>query len=277
LIVPTAATFYVLFGAITALNGDFKIINFKQNLILKIINISFIFVFLFLSAAFSCAFLSNCYLRKSGEANHFKMFRVASEHSSSAVAIAPWIYENYFVNGTDYLHTGDIEKAYKAYEKVYELNPGHWETNVFLFDFYASNNMREEMLKIAENMYKLSPYSLKAITSLGYAYYTNGKFDKAIFIYEKGFYNLPEKYDILYHLSATYGAVGDTEKAIYFAQRAIAASDNNAGAYYNLAVAYIKSGNPVAAREVLNEMLKKYPDDKNAKELLKVIKNESKK
>lgn len=277
LIIPTTATFYVLSGCLTATGNIHKITNIKYNLILKIISIFLIFIFLFLASAFSRMFLSNCYLRKSGEAIYFKMYSVAIKHSTSAVEVAPWIYENYYANGYDYLQTGDFEKVYKLYEKVYELNPGHWETNVFLFEFYASNNMREEMLKVAENMYKLSPYSLKAITSLGYAYYINGKFDKAILIYEKGFYNLPEKYDILYHLSAAYGAIGDTEKAIYFAQRAIAISKDNAGAYYNLAVAYIKSGNSHAAREVLNEMLKKHPYNNNAKELLKVLKNENKK
>ncbi len=277
IIVPTAATFYVLFGCLAAAGNNYEPFNIKQNLILKILCVLFVFIFLFINSLILRVFISNCYLRKAGEATHFKMARVAVDHSSNAVEIAPWIYENYYVNGSDYLQVGDVEKAYKIYEKVYELNPGHWETNVFLFEFYASNNMSEEALKVAENMYKLSPYSLKAITSLGYSYYINGKFDRAILIYEKGFYNLPEKYDILYHLSATYGAIGDTEKAIYFAKRAIDVSKDNAGAYYNLAVAYIKSGEPRKAREVLDQMLKEHPDNKNAKELLKVLKNENKK
>ncbi|HPD18174.1 MAG TPA: O-antigen ligase family protein, partial [Candidatus Goldiibacteriota bacterium] len=277
IIVPTAATFYVLLGCSMAATGNYELIKVKYNLFLKISCILLVILFLSVISAVSRTFISNCYLRKSGEATYFKMARIAVEHSSNAVKIAPWVYENYYVNASDYLRTGDTENAYKLYEKIYELNPGHWETNVFLFEFYASNNMREDALKIAENMYKLSPYSLKAITSLGYAYYINGKFNDAIFIYEKGFYNLPENYEILYHLSAVYGAIGDTEKVIYFAQRAINASKHNAGAYYNLAVAYIKSGNLGKAEEVLNQMLKEYPDDNNAKELLKVLKNESKK
>lgn len=277
IIIPTAATFYVLLGSLVAAGNNYKSVNIKQNLILKISCVLLIFAFLFIGSIVTRVFISNCYLRKSGEATYFKMYRVAVEHSSNAVAIAPWLYENHYANGSDYLQAGELEKAYKIYEKVYELNPGHWETNVFLFEFYASNNMREEMLKIAENMYKLSPYSLKSITSLGYAYYINGKYDKAILIYEKGFYNMPEKYDILYHLSATYGAIGETEKAIYFAQRAIGVSQDNAGAYYNLAVAYIKSGDSKKAKEVLTQMLKVHPDNNNAKELLKVLKNEDKK
>ncbi|MCX8094087.1 MAG: O-antigen ligase family protein [Candidatus Goldbacteria bacterium] len=277
LIIPTAATFYILLGSLVALSGNYEKNEIRMNLILKITSVLFVFIFIFFASILTRIFLSNFYLRKSGEATHFKMNRIAIEHSTNAVAIAPWVYENYYVNATDHLNAGDIEKAYKLYEKVYELNPGHWETNVFLFEFYASNNMNDEMLQIAENMYKLSPYSLKAITSLGYAYYVNGKFDKAILTYEKGYYNLPEKYDILYHLSAAYGAIGDTEKAIFFARKAIAISEDNAGAYYNLAVAYIKSGNIQMAKETLNEMLKKHPNNKNAKELLKVLKNEIKK
>lgn len=277
LIVPTAATFYVLLGSVMAAGDIYIAVNIKQNLILKILTIFFIFVFLFISSIILRVFISNCYLRKASEAIHFKMYSIAIDHSSNAAAIAPWVYENYYALGFNYLQTGNLEKAYQIYEKVYELNPGHWETNVFLFEFYASNNMREEMLKVAENMYKLSPYSLKAITSLGYAYYINAKYEKALLIYERGFYNLPEKYDILYHLSATYGAIGNTEKAIYFAKRAINLSQDNAGAYYNLAVAYIKSGDLNNAKEVLNQMLKAHPDNNNAKELLKVLKNEEKK
>ncbi|MCX8094056.1 MAG: O-antigen ligase family protein [Candidatus Goldbacteria bacterium] len=277
LIIPTASTFYILLGSLVAFSGNYEKKEIKMNLILKITFVLFVFIFIFLASILTRIFLSNFYLRKSGEASHFKMNRIAIEHSSNAVAIAPWVYENYYINAKDHLNAGDIEKAYKLFEKVYELNPGHWETNVFLFEFYASNNMHNEMLKIAENMYKLSPYSVKAITSLGYAYYINGKFDKAILTYEKGYYNLPEKYDILYHLSAAYGAIGDTEKAIFFARKAIDVSEDNAGAYYNLAVAYIKSGNIQMAKETLNEMLKKHPDNKNAKDLLKVLKNEIKK
>jgi len=277
IIIPTAATVYVLLGTSAAQEDKYNFKNINLNLISKIIILLLILILVVISSLVMRSFISNCYLRKSGEATHFKMNRVAIEHSSAAVDYAPWEYENYYVNASDHLQAGEIEKAYKIYEKVFKLNPGHWETNIFLFDFYASNNMREEALKIAENMYELSPYSLKALTSYGYALYINGKFDKAILIYEKAFYNLPEKYDILYHLSAAYGATGDTQKAIYFAQRAINASSNNEGAYYNLAVAYIKSGESEKAKETLKEMLKKYPDNKNAKELLKVLKDANKK
>lgn len=278
IIIPTAATVYVLFGVVAEFSQNYTLKNIKLNLLLKILFLLLIIFVIFISSLVMRSFIANCYLRKSGEATHFKMNKVAIDHSSTAIDYAPWEYENYYTNASNYLQTGEIEKVYKIYEKVFKLNPGHWETNIFLFDFYASNNMREEALKIAENMYKLSPYSLKSLTSYGYALYINGKFDRAILIYEKAFYNLPEKYDILYHLSAAYGATGDTQKAIYFAQRAIAAaSSDNAGAYYNLAVAYIKSGEVEKAKQTLKEMLNKYPDNKNAKELLKVLKDANKK
>ena len=129
---------------------------------------------------------------------------------------------------------------------------------------------------IAENMYKISPYSEKSITSLGYAYFLNGRFNEALEVYEKALTFIKESPAIYYHMSAVYGAYNNPEKAIEYAEKAIALDNNNPGAYYNIAVAHYKLKDYKNARKVLNTMLSKFPDDANAKGLMKVINNEVK-
>ena len=129
---------------------------------------------------------------------------------------------------------------------------------------------------VSENMYKISPYSEKAITSLGYAYYISGRLNESLELYEKALTFIKESPTIYYHISAVYGAYKNTEKAIEYAKKSIALDSNNAGAYYNIAVAQYKQKNYIESKKVLRYMLEKFPNDKNAAGLMKVIKNETK-
>jgi tetratricopeptide (TPR) repeat protein len=142
---------------------------------------------------------------------------------------------------------------------------------VGLYNYYAAKNMAAEALVTGENMYKISPYSIHAITAAGFANYINKAYDRAIVIYLKGLAERPDDYEILYHLSAVYGATGDTEKAAFYAEKAIAASKDNQGAYYNLAVAYYRAGNKAKAIATINSMLKEHPGDAKALDLLKAV------
>jgi tetratricopeptide (TPR) repeat protein len=167
--------------------------------------------------------------------------------------------------------SGDMERAFNNYRKLYDMNPGNWEANLGLYSYYTGKNMAAEALVIGENLYRISPYSVHGITAAGFANYLNRSYDRAIGIYQKGLAERPDYYDILYHLSAVYGATGDTEKAAFYAEKAVAASKDNQGAYYNLAVAYYRAGDKSKAIATIKSMLKEHPGDTKALELLKAV------
>ena len=189
-----------------------------------------------------------------------------------AVEANPWNEDNYLFDGQVMEKANQLEEAFRNYKKVYEIDPGSWETASALFNYYAAKNMAPEALETGLNMLRMSPYSLKAQTAAGYALYIGGKYDQALQIYDNALKDRPGNYDLLYHLSAVYGAKGDTQKAAEYSAKAIAASPDNTGAYLNLAVAYYRSGDKAKAVQTVKEMLKAHPGDQRGLDLLKAMK-----
>ncbi len=267
LIVPTTAVFYALAASSAMEQDDYEYSVAEAPVPLRLASV-FAAVLLFGAVCvFTLNLLSSAYLRKAREADYFNRPQQAMEYSAVAVELNRWNEENLFFRGLIFEKAGDNENAYDYYIKVYDLNPGHWEANTGLFGYYAEKGMKKEALSTALNMQKISPYSLKAVTAAGYAYYINGLYEPAEKIYLEGLKNRPGNYDILYHLSAVYGAIGDAARAAEFAEQAIAAGGDNAGAYYNLAVAYYRTGDKKKAIQTIERLLKEHPEDQKAIEL----------
>jgi putative inorganic carbon (hco3(-)) transporter len=272
IIVPTTSVFYVLMALSVYNQDDYDWEERKTGTPAGIFSAAAVAVFVMLCALFFRFLLSNAYLRAGRENDYFKKQDKAVQYAGLAVEANPWNEDNYLFNGQMLENANQLEPAFRNYKKVFDINPGNWEVNSALFNYYASKNMVPEALETGENMLKMSPYSLKALTAAGYALYMSGKYDQALKIYENALKDRPDSYDLLYHLSAVYGATGDTQKAAEYSERAIAASPDNAGAYLNLAVAYYKSGSKAKAIQTLNEMLKAHPGDARGLGLLKAIK-----
>jgi O-antigen ligase/cytochrome c-type biogenesis protein CcmH/NrfG len=272
MIVPTTAVFYALIAAAAVEQDDYDFDDMETTGIKSAAAPVFVLAFILAAVVFAQNLLSSAYLRAARENDYFKKPDAAAAYAARAVETNPWNEDNYMFNGVALEKAGDLERAYKNYRKVYDIDPGNWEANVAVFAYYAAKGQQVDALEVGENMLKISPYSLKAILSCGYAYYINSSYDKAIALYEKALRDRPDNYDIFYHLSAVYGATGDTQKAAEYAGRAIAASPNNSGAYYNLAVAYIKAGDKAKAIATLRAMLKEHPGDQQALNLLEAVK-----
>lgn len=272
IIIPTTAVFYALAAAVLVPQDDYDFNEKEVPAGAAVSALAASALFIAAAVIFAQCLLSNAYLRASKENDHFKNAERAAYFAGKAVLADPWSGENLSNAGLVYEKTGDVEKSYENYKAAFVMDPGAWDANISLFNYYVTKNMSVEALIVGENMYRISPYALRAVTAAGYANYINAKHERALEIYLKALPDRPDNYELLYHLSAVYGAIGDTANAAVYANRAVAASKENQGAYYNLAVAYYKTGDRAKAIETLNAMLREHPGDAKALELLKAVK-----
>lgn len=268
IIIPTTAVFYSLIAAVLVTQDDY---DFEERDIAPGPALAAAAFFVIPAVITVLALASNMYLRKAKENDYFKKPGPALQYAESALLMNPWNEENFYTHGLLAEKAGDSEAAFTDYKKVYQMNPGNWEANVGLYNYYAAKVMSAEAHATGENMYRISPYAIRAIMSAGYGNYLNRTYDRAVEIYIRALKDRPGYYEILYHLSAVYGALGDTQKAVMYAEQAVAASKDNQGAYYNMAVAYYKSGDKAKAIAVLKTFLKEHPGDQRALELLKAV------
>ncbi len=274
LILPTAAWFFVFLGIMA---GEARLCGVKEAEKIRGIRAgAFLLIAFFLIAVFfaMASLISAGYMRKAKETRHFNKKERSYFYSKKAVSLNPFSSEYYNFHSLAAKGAGKKEEAFKALEKGYGLNPGHWEINNEFFDALVSRGMNRRALEAAENAYKMSPYSGEAIRMAGYASFINKDYNKAVNIYKKAVQEKGGSYDLYYQLSAVYGALSKPDRAMRYAEKALEISEDNPGAYYNMAVAYYKKGENKTALRVLDTMLEKFPGDENAENLKRIIENE---
>lgn len=231
-------------------------------------------VFLAAVSAYGAARLTaDNYLRKSKEAQHYGNYKSSFEYASEAARVFPSGHEYLYYAGTAARQVNDTKASMDYFKRAFDLNRGDWDYAMKLFEEYVARRMGGELLAPAAAMYMVSPYSPRAIGAFGYALFMNSRYKEASAVFERGMELWKDNYDFPYQVSAVYGSMGDNEKALSYALKAVAMAPEQAGALYNLAVAYYKTGDKKQAIKTAREFIEKFPEQKQmAEDFIKAAK-----
>ncbi len=271
-IVPTCAAFFALAAYTCALAGraEFDEINTEKNKYLLFACA----VFLAAAAAYGAQRLTaDDYLRKAKEAQHYGNLKSSFEYASEAAGVFPKGHEYLYYAGAAARQVNDTKASMDYFKRAFDLNRGDWDYAMKLFEEYVARRMGDELLAPAAAMYMVSPYSPRAIGAFGYALFMNARYKEASAVFERGMELWKDNYDFPYQVSAVYGSMGDNEKALSYALKAVSMAPEHAGALYNLAVAYYKTGNKNMAIKTARELIEKFPEQKQmAEDFIKAAK-----
>jgi len=209
-------------------------------------------ILIFITASFQPQIIAgSAYLRAAKQAEYLNNPAAAVDNAMEAVRVNPNDDELRLYLAAIYKKTGNAEGALKEYEQAALLNRGSWDASFELTNAYISAGNFEKAEKTALNCFLISPYSPRAITSLGYVLFRLNRPSDAVPVFERGIKLWPGQSDMYYQLSASYGALNDHARALELAKTAVEKEQPQPGAYFNLAIAYYKSGMLKEARQTL--------------------------
>jgi arylsulfatase A-like enzyme/tetratricopeptide (TPR) repeat protein len=143
--------------------------------------------------------------------------------------------------GHTYLVTGRLEQAYKTMAEVLKLNPNHVDALTVSAGVLDTIGDREAARGFYERALAVEPESKYLRMSYAANLASSGLIDRAIEVYKKLCEDNPEDASARQYLGIAYGVKGDYASAIDSLKQAVFIRPTPT-AYYNLAVAFQKSG-----------------------------------
>jgi tetratricopeptide (TPR) repeat protein len=156
--------------------------------------------------------------------------------------------------GHTYLVMGKPEAALETMKKVLELHPRNMDALTVCATTLDQTGRTEEARTYYERGLAVEPESRYLRTNYAGNLASSGKFREAIKIYETLIADFPEEQGFYQYVGIAYSYLGEYDRAISYLKQAVAIGPTPTG-YFNLAVAYEKSGNPAEAAESLRRYL----------------------
>jgi tetratricopeptide (TPR) repeat protein len=161
----------------------------------------------------------------------------------------PYIARQVSYRGFTYIGNELYKEAIGQYKKAIFFNNKDLKSMNWMAYCYKMQNDRENAIKTYNKMLTIDPENRNALLNLGLVLGLNGKREEAIAYFEKIRHLGPKNED-----SSAINMLEPYQSAL-----------NMLSAYYE------RMGKPRKARDILLELLKNYPNDKQAKSKLKEI------
>lgn len=144
--------------------------------------------------------------------------------------------------GHTYLVTGKSREAFETMAKVLALNPQNVDALTVCAGILDATGRKDEARSYYERALAIEPESRHLRMSYAGNLASSGKLREAIKIYETLIANFPEEQAFYQYARIACSYLGEFDRAISLLQQAVAIRPTPVG-YFNLAVAYEKSGN----------------------------------
>ncbi|QCT94150.1 tetratricopeptide repeat protein [Caminibacter mediatlanticus TB-2] len=162
--------------------------------------------------------------------------------------------------GYIYLWENKKDKAKKIFKSLLKSNPNDKE---ILEELMLLNGNIKPLIKKYKTLLNKNPDNYNFILKLANLYYLDKNYDKAIYYYEKYLKKHPENIEIYKTLADLYLEKKDFYKGFGYFEY-YANYKNTKKSYYQLAQRYYWNGFNKEALDVLNNLLKTYPNFENA-------------
>jgi choline-sulfatase len=156
--------------------------------------------------------------------------------------------------GHTYLVTGKSEAALETMKKVLALHPQNIDALTVCATTLDQTGRTEEARTYYERGLAVEPESRYLRTNYAGNLASSGKFREAIKVYETLIADFPEEQGFYQYVGIAYSYLGDYDQAVSYLKQAVAIGPTPVG-FFNLAVAYEKSGRPEEAAECLRSYL----------------------
>ena len=120
-----------------------------------------------------------------------------------------------------YYQTGEFTKALKWFTRSVQLAPYHSDFRIKLGSTYASLNNLNAAKKEFTFVLEEDPQNISAYTNLGYIFLAQGNSDECIRLYKLGEKLDPDNESLLLNLAAYYMFMGNKNQAMVYLQRVI--------------------------------------------------------
>jgi len=157
--------------------------------------------------------------------------------------------------GHTYLVTGKSEAAVETMKKILDLHPRNMDALTVCATTLDQTGRAEEARTYYERGLAVEPESRYLRTNYAGNLASSGQFREAIKIYETLIADFPEEQAFYQYVGIAYSYLGEYDRAVFYLKQAVAIGPTPTG-FFNLAVAYEKSGNPAEAAKCLRHYLK---------------------
>jgi arylsulfatase A-like enzyme/Flp pilus assembly protein TadD len=144
--------------------------------------------------------------------------------------------------GHTHLVTGRPREAFETMNKVLSLNPRNVDALTVCAGILDTEGHKEEARTDADRALAVEPESRYLRMSYAGNLASGGRLREAIEVYKKLSDDFPEEQAFYQYTGIAYSYLGEYDQAISFLERGLAVRPTPTG-YFNLAVAYEKSGN----------------------------------
>lgn len=173
--------------------------------------------------------------------------------------------------GEKYESKKQLDLAIENYKKAIEINTHFAYAYSNLGSAYLKINQRDMAIKAYEKSIEEDPTFTKAYINLGNLFENEGNFKKSISYYEKAIKSNSNSVHSYNNLGVAYHQTKLFNKAIESYKKAIEINPSFETAYINMALVYETTGNKETALNIYNDIIKKFPNTENKKQILDSI------
>lgn len=170
--------------------------------------------------------------------------------------------------GLLYLEGGEPQKAFGELVRAADLSPDNLDANLKIAQLYLLSNKKDESRKRIDHILTKDPNYRDALTLLANLELNEGKIDKAMALLGKLGDEVDNSDELQNLKGRIYAAQQQWDAAEEAFQRAIAVNGANFINYKTLLLLYESKKEKEKAKKLLDEILKKFPDDAQAHLLL---------
>lgn len=180
----------------------------------------------------------NVYLLLGGIYLQEERFDDAQRVFSELLAQFPEAYTGYYFLGKIYAEKGQIADAEKAFKKALEIEPSLLEPRFELLDLYRSQGKSDIIVRTYEDILKNNPFNIRAALELGLIYWKEGRrLDAEKLLTELGRRSTTE-FDVVLKIIQTYLEPDRYQDAIIVIEGLLKGSPDNPDLHHLAGVAY---------------------------------------
>jgi tetratricopeptide (TPR) repeat protein len=173
--------------------------------------------------------------------------------------------------GQIYLQTEQTDQAETYFSRALKVNAASLGALLGLGGVAAARKQPAQAASFYEGALNVDPQSAEAANGLGLALATQGQLDQARRYFERAIASLKNYSEAINNLAVLFAQQGKTNDAIAAWRYGIQVAPDDGILYLNLGRTYVQLGDREKARDVMQQLLDRKPDDPTARRALQEL------
>jgi len=196
---------------------------------------------------------------------------MATQYFERAITLFPGAVSSHYRLAQIYLQRQQWSKATEELQTTLSLSPRFFPALMDLGQIFASQNNLSESRQMFEEALKVNSSSEDAYNAVSLVAQRQGDLLRSQKVLEKALQEGVAGEATYLNLGTLYAGKGDFDQAIHFLELARDRNPQNPRTLMNLGAAYIRVGNATKGKQLLGQVLKLDPQNREARQLLQSI------